>query len=218
MNAPLNSLARESFWVELTEEELFVRACDFDDARSFEELVRRLRPVFVRYFGKRYGLDADALEEALQTAFVRLWSARASYDPSRPFRPWAWRVANSQVVDVLRARRSVREIFSLDAPCESEDGSYQGEVEVVAPESDPSSELERLELVSALRRALNRLPVCLRQAIELVFYQGMTFQGASKALNVTAATISHRVARGAKLLRFYMLESSAYAPRRCAAF
>jgi len=218
MNALLNSHARESFLVELTDEELFVRACDFDDAGSFEELVRRLRPEYERYFGKRFGLYADALDEALQAAFVRLWSARSSYDPSRAFRPWALRVAFSQVVDFLRARRCDRDVFSLNAPCKSNAGFFEGEDEALSRECDPSIELERLELIDALRRALKRLPACLRQAIELVFYQGMSFQGASKALNVTAGTISRRVAKGAKLLRFYMLESVPCAPRACAAF
>ena len=224
MNALLNSRARDSFLVELTDEELFserseVGDFELDDARRFEELVRRYRPVFARFFGKRFDLSPDMLEEALQSTFVRLWSKRASYDPARPFRPWAYRVAASQVVDVLRANRDARRAFSLDAPCESEDGTFLGEAEFADQgASDPSSELERRELVVALRNALKRLPTRLQQAIELVFYQGMTFQGASKILNVTAATISQRVARGAKLLRFHMLEGSANAPKRCAAF
>ncbi len=224
MNALLNSRARGSFLVELTDEELFSERSEVDehsevdDASRFEELVRRYRPVFARYFGKRFDLSSDMLEEALQSTFVRLWKKRASYDPSRPFRPWAYRVAASQVVYVLRAYRDERRAFSLDAPSESEDGTFLGEAEIADQEPDPSSELERRELVVALRNSLKRLPICLQQTIELVFYQGMTFQGASKILNVTAATISQRIARGAKLLRLHMLESSSNAPKRCAAF
>src|SRR5262249_12755712 len=74
-------------------------------ARTFEDL----RPNLQRKLSALLGNAADA-EDALQTAFLRCWQARAAAGPKHNLRGWLWRVSLNVGRDLrkyLRVRRAL---------------------------------------------------------------------------------------------------------------
>ncbi len=90
---------------ETSDERLMERyACGDGDA--FQELFGRYERRAFLYFLRRTGCEQRA-GDLYQELFLRLHRARRSYDPSRPFAPWFFRVAEHLLADERRraARR-----------------------------------------------------------------------------------------------------------------
>jgi len=89
------------------------------DVRAFDELFERYEGRAHAYFIKRTGSE-DRAQDLYQELFLRLHRFRDRYDPSRPFRPWFYRVAQRVLFDEYRKRASAREVDiesrSLSAP------------------------------------------------------------------------------------------------------
>ncbi len=118
------------------------------DERALAQLYDRLSPL-------AYGLalrvvqDADAAEDAVQEAFLRVWRRADRYDPSRGApRAWFLRMVRNLSIDHLRARR-VRD--------RAEDASAAQPIERPAPEA-PDETVARGERAALLQAALATLP------------------------------------------------------------
>ena len=93
----------------------FVAASGPFEARylAFLETISTLRPALHRYCARMTGsvMDGeDVVQEALFEAYRKLDKA----DPSRPLKPWLFRIAHNRCIDFLR-RRGVRDEAELAA-------------------------------------------------------------------------------------------------------
>lgn len=79
------------------------------DPQAFEELFRRYEPRAYAFFLRRTGTPQGA-EDLYQELFLRIHRARDRFDPSRPFAPWFFQIANRLVVDEHRRVYHSREI------------------------------------------------------------------------------------------------------------
>ncbi len=90
---------------EASDERLMERYAN-GDGDAFQELFRRYERRAYGYFVRRTGCEQRA-SDLYQELFLRVHRARAAYDPSRPFAPWFFRIAQHLLVDERRraARR-----------------------------------------------------------------------------------------------------------------
>ncbi|HLE83774.1 MAG TPA: sigma-70 family RNA polymerase sigma factor, partial [Thermoanaerobaculia bacterium] len=81
--------------------------------RAFADLLARYeRPVFTLVL--RMVRDRSTAEDLAQDAFLKAFDKLATYDPSRKFSSWLFKIAHNTAIDHLR-RRGV-ETVSLDEP------------------------------------------------------------------------------------------------------
>src|ERR1700679_757994 len=74
------------------------------DAAALDELVRRVSPPVLRYFGaSRVG--RDEAEDLLQECWLRIHRSRHSYHASEPVMPWIYAIARHTRLDAYRKRR-----------------------------------------------------------------------------------------------------------------
>src|SRR5262245_57933871 len=75
------------------------------DARylAFLETISQLRPQLHRYCARMTGSITDG-EDVVQDALFRAYRSLDTYDDSRPFAPWLFRIAHNQCIDFLRRR------------------------------------------------------------------------------------------------------------------
>lgn len=85
---------------ELPDEGLMARYAD-GDTEAFGELFRRYEPRAYSFFLKRTG-STERAEDLYQDLFLRIHRSRDSYDSTRPFSPWFFRIAQRLWVDDLR--------------------------------------------------------------------------------------------------------------------
>ena len=159
-------------------------------AGDFDRLYDRLHPSLWRYVHRMIG-DADAADDVVQEAFVRLLSRPELEDDAA--RLWIFTVATNLVRD--RGRTAVRRQRLLSAV-------------PVAPEPlrPPDDQIERDERVNAVRAVLERLPERDRQLL-LMREEGFRYHEMAEAVGVAPGSVGTLIARAIR--RFTQLYSPA---------
>ncbi len=131
--------------------------------------------------------DPSAAEDLTVETFWRIHSAHARFEPTRPFEPWARRIATRAALDWLRARRSEVELTAEDiADLPS------------ATEVNPGVAAE-IRLKTA--QAFARLPPRLRIAAVLAVVEEQPHKEIAAALGISVTAVKLRVFRALRLLR-----------------
>jgi RNA polymerase sigma-70 factor (ECF subfamily) len=156
------------------------------DAEAFGEIVRRWER---RIFALAYGMlgreeDArDATQETFMAAFRNLRNFRGDAKVSS----WLHRIAVNQCITRQR-RAKVRNEAALDDEAEKDAASFAAPLEVL-----PSCVVEVRERTVAVRRAVNSLPVDLRQVIVMKEFEDLTFREIADALGLPLSTVKSRL-------------------------
>lgn len=81
-----------------------MRAVSAGDMGAFRVIAEALEPRLNRFYAQLGVPEADR-DDLFQDSCLRLYRAAASYDPSRPFLPWALTVARRVMLNWHRARK-----------------------------------------------------------------------------------------------------------------
>ena len=127
--------------------------------------------------------DTESARDACQNAFLLAWRTLHRLRDAEAFGAWLKRLVRTQCA---RAR------------CQSAKRSGGS---TPAAEADPSQHMVRRETQRLLWRALRGLPAAEREAVTLVYFQGMTLHEAGRRLGVTPAQAGKLVYRARLRLR-----------------
>jgi len=160
---------------------------------AFRELVVRFeRPVFglvVRMVG-----DPDVAEDLAQDVFIKAYRALRSYDPSRKFASWLFKIAHNATIDHLR--RAAPDAVPLEGD-DDEGGDLLATLADGAAES-PAAAAERRDLARALDRAIGALRADYREAVVLRYVEGLSYEEIAEALAQPLGTIKTNLHRARK--------------------
>jgi RNA polymerase sigma-70 factor, ECF subfamily len=160
----------------------------------FALLVKRYERELFGYL-RRYLGDDDLADDVFQNTFVQVYLKIRQYEPGRAARPWLYAIATNQAIDALR-RRNRR---TADRPADAvaavdEDGEPRPLFEMLpAAGAAPPDVAERSEERQRVRRAVAQLPELLRQAVLLVYFQGLKYQEAAEILEIPVGTVKSRL-------------------------
>lgn len=160
------------------------------DSRAFGALVERHYDFIYRVAYRWCGRRQDA-EDVAQEVCVRLARALAGYRGGGAFTSWLYALAMNAARDM--GRRRARDAAKTEAY-----GVHALVVGEAVEEGDP---------VEALWQAVRRLPDKQREAVTLVYGEGMNHAAASEAMGVSEATVSWHIHEAKKRLRVLMREA-----------
>ncbi len=167
----------------LSTDEVIVERALTGDADAFGELVRRWER---RIFALTYGMlgreeDArDATQETFLAAFRNLRGFRGEAKVSS----WLHRIAVNQCIS--RQRRSkVRSESALD---DEQENSFATPLHY-----SPARVAEGRQETLAVRRAINSLPIELRQVVVMKEFEELTFREIADALDLPLSTVKSRL-------------------------
>ena len=130
--------------------------------------------------------DSDMAQDVLQESFIKIWKKSDTYDPAKAkLFTWLFRITRNTAIDKLRSAgsKTEREI-QIDVS-----DVYNLGVEALRPElMDVGEHLEKIEEKYQI-------------VLEALFFQGMTQQEASEALNIPLGTIKSRLKIGLRELK-----------------
>jgi RNA polymerase sigma-70 factor (ECF subfamily) len=176
-----------------SDEDLLARLRNGERA-AFAPLVKRYERELFGYL-RRYLGDEDLADDVFQNTFVQVFLKIMQYEPGRAARPWLYAIATNQAIDALRrrARRAAdRPADTVSAP--DEDGEARPLFELLpAPGDSPPVAAERTEERERVRAAVARLPELLRQAVLLVYFQGLKYQEAAEIMDIPVGTVKSRL-------------------------
>ena len=175
----------------LATDEIIVERALTGDAEAFGELVHRWER---RIFALTYGMlgreeDArDATQETFLAAFRNLRGFRGEAKVSS----WLHRIAVNQCIS--RQRRSkVRSESALEE---------EHETSFATPFAhSPAHVVEGRQETAAVRRAINSLPVELRQVVVMKEFEELTFREIADALDLPLSTVKSRLYTALKQLQ-----------------
>jgi RNA polymerase sigma-70 factor (ECF subfamily) len=172
-----------------SDEQLMWRVKRDNDAAAFARLVARWEKPVQRLCVRMTG-DAHRAEDLTQTAFTRVFTRRAEWEPAGKFSTFLWRVALNLCHDEAR-RIQRRGEFSLDA---LEEAEGEGETRFAADEPAPDAQAESQERGELVRRALAELPAPYREVVVLRHYEGLKFREIGDVLGIPEGTVKSRMA------------------------
>ncbi len=165
------------------------------DAASFELLLERHRAPVIRFVYRMVQNQAVA-EELAQEAFLRVYRARARYEPTARFTTWLFRIATHLALNSLRDRRSGKYYESLDEEA-GETASRQ------LPDRRPTIEQKLLDRArfDEVRRAVAALPDKQRAAVLMHKYEEMEYSQIARVLECSESAVKSLLFRAYETLR-----------------
>jgi RNA polymerase sigma-70 factor (ECF subfamily) len=170
---------------------LLMQAAQDGNATAYAALLEEIAPIVRRMVRRKWGFLQQAdVEDIVQDVLLSVHSARATYDPTRPFGPWLMAICHNRIVDSARRykRRTTNEVLVDEMP--------------EAFSEDPANMIdERFANADALRGAILQLPSAQQKAVNLLKLQEMSLKEAAAASGMTVSSLKVAVHRGVKALR-----------------
>ncbi len=176
-----------------SDEELILGYQAEGDRRTFDELVHRYERELYSYL-RHYLGDEQVAEDVFQQTFLQVHLKCDQFEPGRKFRPWLYTVAINQAIDMQRRNRRHR-MVSLDKRLQA--GTEEGTGALVdlldGDGAGPCQLAEDAEQGEEVRRAVDDLPEPTRQAVLLVYFQGMKYREAAEVMSIPVGTVKSRL-------------------------
>jgi RNA polymerase sigma-70 factor, ECF subfamily len=175
-----------------------VRAGDSD---AWGELYRQYAPAIFRFCRRVLPAREDA-EDATTEIFMKVRQKLGSYDSSRPFTAWLYRVASNHCWDTLRRRRIRQDLET-------------GDLETLPLEHPDPDQLEKLQIEHTskeVRNGLAKLPDRARMALVLRYYADMSYEEIAETLGVRRAFVGVLLLRARHQLRDALEQGDAQVP------
>ena len=171
--------------VSLDERNWLPRHCR-GDREAFTELMNAYQAPVYGYL-VRCGVPPASRDDVFQEIFVKIHLAAASYQPSRPLRPWLFTIAANGVRNHFRDE-SRRRMAGGTQACNEPSGDH-----------GPQALAEIQEAVAWLERALPALPLAQREVLLLGSVGGLRLQDIAAVLDIplnTVKTLTRRARMG----------------------
>lgn len=144
--------------------------------------------------------NSEDAAEVTQEALVKALTKIHTYDTSRPFAPWLYRIARNLCVDRYRRRRPTSELNEeiTAAPTLADGGPRFGRrADDVAHQN---------EVNAALAEAMGTLGDKYREIIVLYHYDHMTYREIADHLGLPDGTVMNRLFRARRKLQAALIE------------
>jgi RNA polymerase sigma factor (sigma-70 family) len=174
---------------QVTEESL-MEAYVAGDPGAFQRLFRLLAPSLHGFFARTVG-DGAAADDLLQTTFLKLHGARASWRRGERLRPWVFTIAARVRADWLRGQGRRGEEEEPDADTLSDPD---------AP-GDPGAAVLGKERAERVKAAMDQLPEPQRVVLHLHRFEELGFAEIGQVLRISEGAAKLRAFRAYARLR-----------------
>ena len=169
------------------DEDIYLRYIAKEDDKDLEMLLTRYRDglfLFLLGFVKN---EEDA-EDLMMDTFAKLAVDNPHFDPDRTgsFKSWLYAIGRNNALMLLRKHKY--QAVPLDE-------------EIVSEEETPESEILKNDRNKRLYKALRTIKPEYRQALSLMFFEGLTHDEVATSMGMRKKQIYHLVDRGKEALR-----------------
>lgn len=168
---------------------MWVAACLAGDRRAFDQLVDTYQSKLFNAAYRITGSTADAMD-ATQVAFIKAFQNLNTFDPSRPFFSWIYRIALNEAFNIVDGRRRNCELVG----------------DVSETQEDPEKACQAGETCQHIQTALMRLPDDQRAVLVLRHFQGLSYREIGEVVGVSEKTVKSRLFTARRNLRAILSE------------
>lgn len=155
----------------------------------FGEIIDRYESKLTRYV-KRFTQQPDDVADVVQIVFIKAYVNLQSFDVSRSFNSWIYRIAHNESVTHLKKKGNEKVSF------------IDFDTFFPHPFADDSSEDRALarETKELLDTSLAQLSLKYREILVLYYYEELSYQEIADVLHIPIATVGVRIKRGKEAL------------------
>ena len=162
------------------------------DIESFSVLVERYESKMVRY-ARRFFFEGDEGKDLVQDVFIKAYVNIQSFDASRRFSPWIYRIAHNEFVNNIKKRQKEREnisVFDFDVLFPH----------LVAKETADDG-FNKTEIKRMLEHSLDTLNAKYKDPLVLYYFEDMDYREIADVLRIPISTVGVRLQRGRAMLK-----------------
>jgi len=167
------------------------------DLREFEALMRRYNRTLFRTARAILRDDTDA-EDALQDAYIRIYSALGRFRGESKLSTWLVRIVANEALMRLRKRTRRAEIVPMQAAA---DTAALNEIPDTNMDKSPERSASRAETRRLLEARIDALPDAYRTVFMLRAVEELSVEETAAVLQIPEATVRSRFFRARSLLR-----------------
>jgi RNA polymerase sigma-70 factor (ECF subfamily) len=177
--------------------ELIQQALDGSQEAHRQLVLRYQRPVWGLL--QRMVRDSMLAEDLAQEVFVKAFRALETFDRTRKFSSWLFKIAHNTAIDHLRRKKL--DTVALETP----DG--EPDLMAVIPDREsesPDSELRRRDLARDMEASLERLRPEYREVVLLRFHEGLSYEEIAEVTGLPLGTVKTHIFRARKAMARYL--------------
>ncbi|HOK17613.1 MAG TPA: RNA polymerase sigma factor [Candidatus Paceibacterota bacterium] len=172
-----------------TDEEI-VSMIQLGKIELFDILFERYEEKISRY-AKKFLLDYDDIEDLVQQVFIKAYINIKSFDASRKFSSWIYRIAHNEFINAIRKKeKEPLPFFDLDALFPS-----------TVSKNDIDKKIQEKELHSLLEKHLNKLNPKYREPLILYYFECLSYKEIADVLHIPTSTVGVRIKRGIESIK-----------------
>jgi RNA polymerase sigma-70 factor, ECF subfamily len=173
----------------ITKDEEIVALITSGDKELFGELIDRYESKLTRYV-KRFTQQTEDVSDIIQIVFIKAYTNLQSFDTSRSFNSWIYRIAHNESVTFLK-KQSNGKVSFIDF-----DTFFP---HPFAKEEADDETLKR-EMREMLETSLSGISPKYREVLILYYYEELSYQEIADVLHIPTATVGVRIKRGKESL------------------
>ena len=157
----------------------------------FEEQIRQCEKDIIRFVCHITG-NMDKAKDLIQEAFLRAYKYRYSYNDKYPFRNWLYAI----LLNIHRHNCKKEKLFKTIIPWKNSDDEEQDAWDFIESEEEgPEAKTLKKQLVVDIEKAIQKLPLKMREVIVLCDMIGYSYEEASEVVHCPLGTIRSRLHR-----------------------
>jgi len=155
---------------------------------KYAQITKRYQGKLFAYLYRLIG-DKDEAEDLLQNVFIKAYRNLGSYDTSRKFSSWIYRIAHNEAVNHIK-RKSLKRFISLENITSTKD-----KLESASAEDNAQESWIRKETSKEVDDAIKKLPLKYRQVLVLRYYSSKSYEEISEILGRPVNTVGTLIKR-----------------------
>lgn len=168
---------------------MLVEACLAGDRSAFAELVDTYQSKLYNAAFRITGSSADAMD-ATQGAFVKAYENLQTFDRSRRFFSWIYRIALNEAFNIIDRRRGHSELVE----------------EIPGGGNDPEQACQAAETNEWIQKALMNMPEEQRAVLVLRHFHGLSYREIGEVVGVSEKMVKSRLFMARQNLRAFLSE------------
>lgn len=181
-------------------DEAIVQLITEGDKDLFGELIDRYEAKLTRYV-MRFTQQQDDVSDIIQVIFIKAYTNLQSFDTSRSFNSWVYRIAHNESVNHLK-KQGGQKISFIDFDTFFPHPFAKEESDTLALSREDKEQLEK---------SLSEISPKYREVLVLYYYDELGYQEIADVLHIPIATVGVRIRRGKEALQ-KILKANNYQP------
>ena len=143
-------------------------------------------------YARKFLLDPEDAQDIVQDIFIKAYENLRSFDATRRFSPWVYRIAHNEFINEIKKRQSRKTTFTMDF-----DTLFP---HLQAAERADTAALER-DTREMLEKHLEKVDPKYREPLILYYIEGMDYREIAEIMHLPTSTVGVRLARARTILQ-----------------